>query len=71
MRWLVSPSGRAVLAALFSDAVHVSEVAAARRLVFDDRLRRAEPVITRAIARGELPPDTDPAEVIKALAAPV
>ena len=71
VRWLNSLAGRAVMAAFFSDVVHVPEIADARRRVFDDRLRRAEPVVGRAIARGELPPDTDPALVIKALAAPV
>ncbi|WP_405698064.1 TetR-like C-terminal domain-containing protein [Streptomyces sp. NBC_01185] len=36
-----------------------------------DRFQRAEPVVARAIERGELPADTDPAELLKALAAPI
>jgi hypothetical protein len=51
--------------------VGVPEIADARRRIFNDRLRRAEPVITRAITRGELPAGTDPDEVIKTLAAPI
>jgi hypothetical protein len=39
--------------------------------VFDDRLTRAEPVLRRAIKRGQLPEGTDPAEVLKTLAAPI
>ena len=34
-------------------------------------MRRAEPVVARAVARGELPADTDPPEVIKTLIAPI
>ncbi|MFD9257051.1 TetR-like C-terminal domain-containing protein [Streptomyces sp. NPDC059538] len=47
---------------------HVSE---ARRRIFADRFRRAEPVVARAIDRGELPADTDPVELIKTLVAPI
>ncbi|MGW5348192.1 TetR-like C-terminal domain-containing protein [Streptomyces sp. NPDC004050] len=39
--------------------------------MFEDRFRRAEPVVTRAVERGELPAGTDPAELLKALAAPI
>ncbi|WP_405140542.1 TetR/AcrR family transcriptional regulator [Sphaerisporangium sp. NBC_01403] len=66
-----SPAGQAILAAMFTGAAHLPEIAAARRHVFDDRLTRAEPVVTRAIERGELPGDTDPAELFKTLAAPI
>ena len=69
--WLSSPIGRAVMAATLSDAARVPEVAAVKRRYFDDRYRRAEPVIARAIARGELPADTDPAELVKAMIAPI
>jgi AcrR family transcriptional regulator len=66
-----SPTGQAILAAMFTGAARLPEIAAARRHVFDDRLARAEPVVTRAIERGELPRDTDPAELLKTLAAPI
>jgi AcrR family transcriptional regulator len=71
VRWLTSPGGRAIFAAMFSDAVHLPEIADAKRQIFNDRLRRAEPVVVRAIERGELPAGTDPAAVIKAFAAPI
>jgi AcrR family transcriptional regulator len=71
VRWATGVAGQAIFAALLSDAVQSAELAAARRRIFEDRLRRAEPVITRAVARGELPPETDPAEVIKTMAAPI
>lgn len=70
-RWVTSQAGQAMLAAFLSDAATIPEIARARRLVFEDRLRRAEPVVARAIARGELPAQTDPTEVIKAMAAPI
>ncbi|MEU6722941.1 TetR-like C-terminal domain-containing protein [Nonomuraea wenchangensis] len=66
-----SPTGQAILAAMFTGAAQLPEIAAARRHVFDDRLVRAEPVVARAIERGELPRDTDPAELLKTLAAPI
>lgn len=70
-RWATSAPGQAMLAALLSDAVRIPEVAQARRRIFGDRLRRGEPVIIRALERGELPAGTAPAEVIKALVAPL
>lgn len=66
-----SPTGQAILAAMFTGAAHLPEIAAARRHVFDDRLARGEPVVTRATERGELPRDTDPVELLKTLAAPI
>ncbi|MEV0380760.1 TetR/AcrR family transcriptional regulator [Nonomuraea sp. NPDC050643] len=66
-----SPTGRAILAAMFTGAAHIAEIAAARSHVFQDRLVRAEPVVTRAVERGELPAGTEPAELIKTLAAPI
>ncbi|MCT2593214.1 TetR/AcrR family transcriptional regulator [Streptomyces sp. N2-109] len=69
--WLVSPTGRAVEAALISDAVRLPEIAEARARIFGDRFRRAEPVVARAVARGELPVGTDPSAVVSALAAPI
>ncbi|WP_228534368.1 TetR-like C-terminal domain-containing protein [Nocardia sp. BSTN01] len=39
--------------------------------VFRDRIRHTLPVVTRAVARGELPEGTDPAEMIKTLVAPI
>jgi hypothetical protein len=50
---------------------NLPEIATARRQVFEDRLARAEPVVTRAVQRGELPEGTDPAELLRTLAAPI
>lgn len=68
---MTGPAGRAVQTAMHSDAGRLPEIAEARGRVFADRFRRAEPVITRAIERGELPAETDPVEVLKTLAAPI
>ncbi|MFG2987155.1 TetR/AcrR family transcriptional regulator [Streptomyces sp. NPDC048258] len=68
---MTGPVGRAVQTAMFSDAGRLPEVAEAKRRIFADRFRRAEPVVARAIERGELPADTDPVELIKTLAAPI
>jgi AcrR family transcriptional regulator len=68
--WLTSPTGDAIIWTMLS-AGHVPEVAAIKRRFFEDRLRRDGAVVARAIARGELPPDTDAALVIKTLVAPL
>jgi len=71
VRFLNSPAGKAVAAATLSDAGRVPEIAGARRRFFADRFRRAEPVVSGAVARGELPAGTDPAELVRALVAPI
>jgi AcrR family transcriptional regulator len=71
VRFLNSPTGKAVAAATLSDASRIPEIADARRRFFADRFRRAAPVVSGAIARGELPADTDPAELVRALVAPI
>ena len=71
VRFLGSPLGRAVTAVMQSDAGRIPEVADAQRRRFEERYRQAGPVIARAIARGELPPDTDPAEVVRNVLAPI
>ncbi|WP_329619217.1 TetR/AcrR family transcriptional regulator C-terminal ligand-binding domain-containing protein [Streptomyces sp. NBC_01255] len=57
--------------ALLSDAVRLPQLAEVKRALFDDRFRRAEPVVTRAVERGELPAHTDATELLKTLAAPI
>jgi len=71
VRFLASPAGQAVIAVTLSDAGRIPEVAGAQRHFFEDRYRQAEPVIRAAIARGELPVGTDPAEVVRAVIAPI
>jgi len=68
--WLTSPPGEAIFATLIA-ASRVPEIAPIKRALFEDRFRRHEPLVTRAIARGELPHGTDPAEVIKTVIAPI
>jgi AcrR family transcriptional regulator len=68
---MTTPAGRALLATVLSDAVRIPQLAEVKRALFDDRFRRAEPVVTRAIDRGELPTETDPTELLKTLAAPI
>lgn len=70
--WFASPVGRAVIATMLSeDASRVPAIAEIKHRFFEDRFRRAEPVTTRAIARGEIPAGTDPAAVVKTLIAPI
>jgi AcrR family transcriptional regulator len=69
--FLNSPVGRAVPAAMLADAARVPEIAEARRRFFEDRFRRAEPVVAGAIERGELPVGTDAEELIKTILAPI
>jgi AcrR family transcriptional regulator len=71
IRSLTSEYGRAFLAAFFSDAARVPAMAAVKHRFFEDRFRRLEPLVTRAVERGELPPGTDPGQVIRALIAPI
>jgi len=71
VRWATSQPGRAMLSAFVSEAARMPGIADARSRVFQDRLRRARPVITRAIDQGELPETVDPDEVIKLLVAPL
>ncbi|MGW6617295.1 TetR/AcrR family transcriptional regulator [Streptomyces erythrochromogenes] len=68
---MTTHAGRALLATALSDAVRTPELAEIKRALFEDRFRRAEPVVTRAVERGELPEGTDPGELLKAMVAPV
>jgi Tetracyclin repressor-like, C-terminal domain len=58
-------------AATLSDVARIPEIADVKRRFFEHYFRRAEPVISSAIARGELPAATDPAELVKTLIAPI
>ncbi|WP_036510256.1 TetR/AcrR family transcriptional regulator [Nocardia aobensis] len=69
--WTSSPAGRAVLSVLVVDTAGSQQPPDVVRHVFRDRIRRSLPVIDRAIARNELPAGTDPAELVKALVAPI
>jgi AcrR family transcriptional regulator len=70
--WLTSSLGRAILAATMSDAARAEpEIAEIEQRFYVDRLRRARSMITRAVARGELPRDTDADMLIKTVLAPI
>jgi AcrR family transcriptional regulator len=71
VRWLQSTAGQAVIATMVSGVWQQPEIAETRRRFYVDRFQRAEPVIVRAIARGELPEGTNPAALIKAMIAPI
>lgn len=71
IRWLTSSAGRAVVAAAFSDLARTPQLAGVKRRFFEDRFRRIEPVVTRAVERGELPPGTDPGQLVRAVIAPI
>jgi AcrR family transcriptional regulator len=69
--WVTGPTGRMIFAAVYSDAVRIPGISDVRRELFEYGPRRAAAVIKRAVDRGELPPATDPASVIRALIAPI
>ena len=69
--FLNSPTGQAVAAATLSDACRIPEITEAKHRFFEDRFQRAQPVVSGAVARGELPADTDPAELVRTLVAPI
>jgi AcrR family transcriptional regulator len=68
---LVSPVGQAMVNTMLIGGADIPEVAEAKRRFFDDRLHRAQPMIVRAIQRGELPHDTDPIQLLKTVIAPI
>ncbi|MGW0807746.1 TetR/AcrR family transcriptional regulator [Nonomuraea sp. NPDC002799] len=70
-RLLTTATDQAITAALISDAARLPEVGQVRRRFFVDRFRRGEPVITRAVERGQLPEGTDPVALLKSLIAPL
>lgn len=71
IRWLTSPAGQAIIAAAFSDLARTPQLAGLKRRFFEDRFRRIEPVVTRAVERGELPPGTEPGQLVRAVIAPI
>lgn len=68
---MTTRAGHALLTAVLSDAGRHPRLGDIKHALFDDRFQKAEPVVTRAVERGELPAGTDPTEVLVALAAPI
>ncbi|HUA28544.1 MAG TPA: TetR/AcrR family transcriptional regulator [Streptosporangiaceae bacterium] len=69
--WMNSPAGRMVTAATLSEAARIPDITEARHRFFAGRFGLAESVVAGAVARGELPAGTDPAELIKTVIAPI
>lgn len=69
--WLAGPVGQPLMAVLHSEAGRLPAIEAAKRHFYRERFHSAEPVITAAIARGQLPPGTDAAALYKTLMGPI
>ncbi|MEV5708930.1 TetR/AcrR family transcriptional regulator [Actinoallomurus sp. NPDC052274] len=65
------PDEGPVSTAFIAAAVQNSAAAVALRRFFASRHDQAAPIVTRAVARGELPHGTDPVEVVRATVAPI
>jgi AcrR family transcriptional regulator len=65
------PVAGAVPTAVISAAFQSEAASGALRAFYQDRYQRCAIAVTRAIERGEIPADTDPAEVVRANIAPV
>ncbi|MFG3113098.1 TetR/AcrR family transcriptional regulator [Streptomyces sp. NPDC048197] len=64
------PPMRRLIEAVVSAAARDPQVATVLRSFFGERLALAGQMVERAVARGELPADTDPEQVMSALGAP-
>ncbi len=67
---LTGPTGRALTDVMIA-AARVPAIEDVKRRFLADRIGRAEPLVRRAVERGELPAGTDPTELIKALIGPI
>ncbi|GAA0343289.1 TetR/AcrR family transcriptional regulator [Actinoallomurus spadix] len=65
------PDDGPVSAAFIAAAMQDSAAAVALAGFFASRHEQAARIVTRAVARGELPAGTDPAEVVRAAVAPI
>jgi AcrR family transcriptional regulator len=66
-----SAQGQAVVRAVVAAGAHDAALAAASRQFWTERLALDGSVVERAVARGELPPGTDPRTVIEAILGPI
>jgi AcrR family transcriptional regulator len=66
-----TPQGQAVIRAVVAAGAHDAVLAAASHRFWTERLALDGTVVERAVARGELPPDTDPRTVIEAVLGPI
>ncbi|MFI9816103.1 TetR/AcrR family transcriptional regulator [Saccharothrix variisporea] len=65
------PAQRAVPEAIVTAALHSERAREAKRDFYTARHTQAAEVVTRAIARGEVPEDTDPVELVRLTCAPL
>ncbi|NUT54078.1 MAG: TetR/AcrR family transcriptional regulator [Saccharothrix sp.] len=65
------PERRRVPIAIVAAALQSTRALEAKREFFAARNAAAAEVVTRAVARGELPPQTDPVEVVRLTCAPL
>ncbi|MBL7554146.1 TetR/AcrR family transcriptional regulator [Frankia sp. AgB1.9] len=66
-----SPVGGGLLRTFISESASVPEIAGVARDFWTTRFSVAGEVVTRAVARGELPAGTDPNRLLEALVAPL
>lgn len=69
-RFYADPVQRAMFLGVIAAAVQSPQAADTLRDFYALRNQQAAASVRRAVTRGELPPDTDPVEVIRALGAP-
>jgi AcrR family transcriptional regulator len=66
-----SPAGTRLARTLLAAGVTDADVAQDQRAFWDERLRLCEPIVARAITRGEIAQKTDPRFVIESLIGPL
>ncbi|MFE9682746.1 TetR/AcrR family transcriptional regulator [Streptomyces sp. NPDC006285] len=70
-RTLADPRQGALFRAVIAAAACDERTAAALRRFYDVRVAEWAPCVEQAVARGELPPETDAGEVVRAVSAPL
>ncbi|OLF12500.1 TetR/AcrR family transcriptional regulator [Actinophytocola xanthii] len=71
VRTLTDPRQGALFRSMLAAATSDEATAAALRRFYTTRIAEWAPCVTDAVARGEVPADTDPEEVIRAVSAPL
>lgn len=66
-----TPGVQAVMRAVISQAPYEPAVAEVSRQFWDERMSLDGVIVERAITRGDVPPDTDPRQVIEAILGPL
>jgi AcrR family transcriptional regulator len=66
-----TPQGEAMVRAVVAAGAHDAALAAANRRFWSERLALDGEIVERAVGRGEVPADADPAAVIEAVLGPI